>query len=733
MSHLRSLSSGLLLLLTVLSVPSCKLFKKDAGPSAYQYYIFPSRGGRNADSRMADYLKKHLANRTDQIILDRSGLPVEIYVGNDFGGDYAVQYLPDGGYALYANSERTMTWLCYQFIKHVGEKDSKIRVEDLPPSVFPVKDTVARFPFEYRDIYMPTNQNPDMTYLLALDNLEEDWGIWGHNLSRVLGSNGETYFGYQNQEQELFARTNGLVHKNQFCFSSDRLLELTEKYILAQYSDGRERPLRFTIAPNDNDYVCTCRRCEIAGNTLTNATPAVVNFVEKLAARFPNHTFFITGYSTTQALPDHALPANVGVFLSAIDYPRVSDDQGSPAQDAFFAKLEAWKKVTDNIYIWDYICNFDDYLSPYPIFYAMQKRFQAYMEHGVKGIFLNGSGYYYSTLQEMYTIVLADLLADPYADVERLVRQYFADTMPHIGDFFASVILSMEQHTRRAGTELPLYGGIDEAMHTYLFEKEFREFYSVFLRAKDMEMTHKERVVYEKTRQFVSYSYLEMCRLHGLNPGGFAELVGSEWVVKPDVWAAVEDLKIFTPEDDLEYLTSSEETSFDHMDRVNEVGVYIADYENELEIWLGSQIWKGDYLLRVPLKVHSLAGTETETRLTDGVAGISQNYHWGWQVYPQEDLVIDIPADAVDSKSGEITMSFLNSERHRMSPPAEVQIWTDGHMAALLKREGLSDYYDEGEKVGFRGAVSFGHPSKVEMRFKRSHTRNLAIDEICFK
>ena len=115
------------------------------------------------------------------------------------------------------------------------------------------------------------------------------------------------------------------------------------------------------------------------------------------------------------------------------------------------------------------------------------------------------------------------------------------------------------------------------------------------------------------------------------------------------------------------------------------------------------------------------------------MAGISQNYHWGWQVYPQEDLVIDIPADAVDSKSGEITMSFLNSERHRMSPPAEVQIWTDGHMAALLKREGLSDYYDEGEKVGFRGAVSFGHPSKVEMRFKRSHTRNLAIDEICFK
>ena len=76
---------------------------------------------------------------------------------------------------------------------------------------------------------MPTNQNPDMTYLLALNNLEIDWGIWGHNLYRVLGSNGDLSFGYQNMDQELFARgSDGVVHQNQFCFSSDKLLDLTE-------------------------------------------------------------------------------------------------------------------------------------------------------------------------------------------------------------------------------------------------------------------------------------------------------------------------------------------------------------------------------------------------------------------------------------------------------------------------------------------------------------------------
>ena len=353
------------------------------------YYIHPDVQGRALDTKMADYLKKHLQRRTESTVLDRDGIEVSVHVADDFGGDYGFLRLPGGGYLLQAKDERTMIWLCYQFIKMVGKEDSGITTDDLPPLLLSGRDTVATFPFEYRDLYMPTNQNPDMTYLLALNNLEIDWGIWGHNLYRVLGSNGDLSFGYQNMDQELFARgSDGVVHQNQFCFSSDKLLDLTEKYIMDQYGDGLKYPLNMTIGPADNDWVCMCRRCETAGNTKTNATPAVVQFVERLAARFPAHTFFIPGYSTTKALPDHPLPNNVGVFLSAINYPRnwKSDDERSRQ---FFRELEQWQQVTDNIYIWDYVSNFDDYLTPYPILYVMQERFRQYRERGVKGLFLN--------------------------------------------------------------------------------------------------------------------------------------------------------------------------------------------------------------------------------------------------------------------------------------------------------------------------------------------------------
>ena len=729
MSLSRFISS---LALGILLAVSCGSVTVGSSPALHQYYIYPEMPGRTLDTKMADYLKKHLQNRTPDIILDKSGIEVMVHIGEDVGGDFAFQHTPSG-YYLAASDERNFTWLAYQFIKMIGREDAKIITDDLPPLMLSGKDTVVTFPFKYRDLYMPTNQNPDMTYLLAMHNLEYDWGIWGHNLSRVLGSNGDMTFGYQNMDQEMLARTGGLAHPNQFCFSSDKLFDLTVQYIQDNYGDGETTPYRMTIGPNDNSIVCMCRRCELAGNTIGNATPAVTSFVEKLAARFPRHTFFIPGYSTTSSLPDHELPENVGVFLSAIDYPRAWNNENTPESKAFFKLLEDWKKITNHVYIWDYVCNFDDYLSPYPILYVMQRRFQEYRKRGVQGLFLNGSGYFYSNQQEMYSYLLADLMINPDADIRRLVEDYYKDAMPNVGSFYASSVLAMEDRARRSGKELPLYGGMEEAVKTYLSEREFREFYSVFLRASSMEMTHRERVLYEKTRQFVSFSFLEMCRLNGLKPGGFAEQVGDEWVVKPEVWAAVEDLKLMTDEEDVYLLTDNENTSMDHMDRVNESGVYVADYENEVELWLSAQQWAQDYLLRYPLRVRAGEVNVTTQYLTDGVAGISQNYHWGWQIYPQDDCTIELPVEAITGKSGEMSIGFLNSERHRMAPPAAVEIWADDRLVATLRREGLGTYFDEGERVLFKGAVGFGMPRKAEIKLKASYARNFAIDEIFFR
>ena len=120
----------------------------------------------------------------------------------------------------------------------------------------------------------------------------------------------------------------------------------------------------------------------------------------------------------------------------------------------------------------------------------------------------------------------------------------------------------------------------------------------------------------------------------------------------------------------------------------------------------------------------------TTGRLTDGVVGISQSYHWGWLVVPQDGLVIDIPADQIKDAT-EISIGFLNYERHRMAPPSEVSLWADGKQVKTLRRESSTDSYDEGERVVFQSKVTIPDAKRFEIRFTSSkRVDKVAIDEI---
>jgi hypothetical protein len=89
--------------------------------SAVRYYIHPEEV-RLADSKAADYLRKHLHVRGKGLLAAAPGegvVDVALHVGDDVGGDYKVEYT-ESGYKLAARDQRTMIWLAYQFIKHIG-------------------------------------------------------------------------------------------------------------------------------------------------------------------------------------------------------------------------------------------------------------------------------------------------------------------------------------------------------------------------------------------------------------------------------------------------------------------------------------------------------------------------------------------------------------------------------------------------------------------------------------
>ena len=76
------------------------------------------------------------------------------------------------------------------------------------------------------------------------------------------------------------------------------------------------------------------------------------------------------------------LPSNVGVLISAIELPLRLVNKKHTQEKQFIQSLKQWKNVTKQIYVWDYINNFDDYLTPFPILRIAGEILAVFRENG---------------------------------------------------------------------------------------------------------------------------------------------------------------------------------------------------------------------------------------------------------------------------------------------------------------------------------------------------------------
>lgn len=359
-------------------------------------------------------------------------------------------------------------------------------------------------PFEYREIYLPKS-SPREDDSLKLNNVDKDWAIWGHNLGSILP---------EKPSQTIYAKRNGNSTHSQFCFMSNHLFDYIVEYI--RFNVGNERQHRFAILPNDNGTVCMCSKCRDAGNTEKDASPAVFHMIRRLAERFPSHEFYTSYYNTTRSLPAEPLPSNAGVLVSAMDYP--PSPVATAQEQKFEALLSSWAPLTDKIYVWDYVNNFDDYFTPYPVFTTMQRHLQLYARTGVKGVFLNGSGTDYSSMSRVKRYVLAEMMKNPDVDWRPLVESVCRQVYPVAGEAIARFMLLQEDYALQQAKPLPLYEGVDAAVRTYLPEEAFVAFYDELGMLKRTASGNERREL-EKLYRALTLTRLELKRLHGDTEG----------------------------------------------------------------------------------------------------------------------------------------------------------------------------------------------------------------------
>lgn len=489
--------------------------------------------------------------------------------------------------------------------------------------------------FEYRDIYLPEYSLQD-SKRMNLDHLDEEWGIWGHNLENVLPDD---------PSDQIYAKDKGAINRNQFCFSSDKLFDYVSNHIRNQYllSDS----VRFAILPNDNGTVCLCSDCIRLGNKPGNASPAVHSFIDKLATKFPKHLFFTSHYSTTAEPPAKKMQPNVGVIVSAMEYPLTAAD--TPNELKFLELLSSWKEKTDRIYVWDYVMNFDDYFTPFPVFSVMQRRLKLYKDAGVTGVFLNGSGHDYSSLSLLKKAVLADLLNNPDVDWEQVLRTHAMEIFPTAGKDIADFMVLQEKMVSENGKKLPLYEGIGVAVKTYLPEKEFVEFYNKIVQHKKV-AGDAEKLNLELLTDAMAYTMLELKRLNNdvRNTEKLKERLGR------------------LPERDIDYYNEGAWSISQYLNEYNQM-------EQNAAQTAGKNLLKG-------VTLHPLTALDEDyqdiTILTDGLLGMPSNYHNGNLISSADpELKISIPRQPGMQK---LKVWLVNNPGFKIGLPEAVYVMVGG-------------------------------------------------------
>ena len=90
--------------------------------------------------------------------------------------------------------------------------------------------------------------------------------------------------------------------------------------------------------------------------------------------------------------------------------------------------LKAWARLTDRLFVFDYVTNFAQYTAPYPNFAVMNHNLQTFLKNRVSGVMEEGQ--YESDggeFAELKQWVLAKLMWNPHQDVSTLARQFISD------------------------------------------------------------------------------------------------------------------------------------------------------------------------------------------------------------------------------------------------------------------------------------------------------------------
>lgn len=224
----------------------------------------------------------------------------------------------------------------------------------------------------------------------------------------------------------------GRYRRAQICLTNEEVIAESIRVVRQWIEDHPEATI-FSVSQNDGPGGwCECTNCAAVEAEQGGAHAApIIYFVNRIADAvaedYPHVAIDTLAYSYSLKAPKDLKPRpNVIIRMTTgACVSHAIGDEKCEKNAGMRQTIQDWFRLTDRIYIWDYIVNFRQYLLPFPNLHTLQPNLQFFVDHGVRGVFEQGSGDVLdSDMAPLKGYLVAKLLWNPDYDVDRAMTEF---------------------------------------------------------------------------------------------------------------------------------------------------------------------------------------------------------------------------------------------------------------------------------------------------------------------
>ena len=362
---------------------------------------------------------------------------------------------------------------CRKYSKDVLVRPHRDKIE------LPALDIRSLPAFAYREVFMPDALDGDYADWHGIDNQKvrsREWGLYVHTFRTLVPP--VTYF---KDHPEYFTELGGRrVPDAQLCLTNSDVFRIVVEGLRARIQENPEAKY-WSVSQNDTFSPCQCPDCRAMDAIYGGPSGTLLAFVNRVAREFPNKIISTLAYQYSRQAPTGIVPEqNVNIMLCTIECNRSRPIEAARGDAGFVKDMRDWARLTNNIYLWDYVVQFRNYIDPFPNLRVLQPNARFFKTSGVPMVFEQGSAANRSEFHELRAYLLAKLLWNPEADVAALttdfLKGYYGLAAEPIGEY----IRLLHDALDASGGDLGIYGFPWDGIKTYLTPKLIARYEKLF-------------------------------------------------------------------------------------------------------------------------------------------------------------------------------------------------------------------------------------------------------------